>query len=274
MQNILREHYRDFDAITVDRIRYQSNGHWVNGFLAFPKVQKSSLPVIIFNRGGSFEFGAIDDAKIGDRLVEMASWGYVVIASQYSGNGGSEGKDEIGGVDVDDVLILRTYLDQISEADTSRIGMVGGSRGGLMTYLVLARKVDWLKAAVVSAGINNMDRWLKFRPEIADVLERAFGNTEEGRRKRSPIHEVINFPKTVPILLMHGTGDRRVNSVESLYMSMALFRHRIPYRSIVFEGSDHALTEHRAESRAMTRQWLDWYVRDLEELPNLEPHGK
>lgn len=273
MESFSREYYRDFGDFAVDRIRYQSNGHWVNGFLVLPKERDGALPCVIFNRGGSFEFGAIDDDGLERKLAGIASWGYAVIASQYSGNGGSEGKDEIGGADVDDVLVLKEYLPQIPEVDSVRIGMWGGSRGGMMTYQCLAR-VDWIKAAVSIAGMANYDRAVQNRPEMADVYHRGFGNTPDGRRIRSAANFTDRFCKTTPVLLMHGTGDWRVSPKDSLELAEKLYDAKVPYRLVIFEGADHGLTEHRAEAWDIGREWLDRYVKNSTALPNLEPHGK
>ncbi len=273
MSNFLITPYKEFGSIETFTIRYQSNGHWVNGFVAKPKLIEGKLPCIIFNRGGSFEFGAIDDVTLEKRMSLIASWGYVVIASQYSGNGGSEGKDECGGAEVDDVLCLKTYLENISGADTLRIGMVGGSRGGTMTYLCCA-KVDWLKAAVIVAGMADGDRATQERPKMADVWVRAFGNTPEGRRERSAVHFAEKFCKTTPVLLMHGTADWRVSPLDSLDLATKLFIEKVPYRLVMFEGGDHSLSEHRRAYFDLMQEWLHRFVRDESPLPNLVPHGE
>ncbi|NBS67460.1 hypothetical protein EBT31_00910, partial [bacterium] len=171
--------YKEFThgdcVISVFRMRYLVHDHWVEGFLAVPKGAKK-LPCMIYNRGGSFAFGEIDDHLLKVHITKLASLGYVVIASQYSGNGGSKGKDEVGGEDIEDVLMLKECLLEIPEADESRIGMFGGSRGGMMALLAL-RKVSWIKAAVILGAMTNLDRMLEFRPEMATVFEKAFGNT-------------------------------------------------------------------------------------------------
>ena len=273
MPNFLRESYRDFGDVTVDKIRYQSNEHWVNGFLVVPKANSEPLPCIIFNRGGFFEFGVIDDEKLERSLAFIASWGYAVIASQYSGNGGSEGNDEVGGTDVNDVLVLKEYFAQIPEIDSSRIGMWGGSRGGMMTYQCVSR-VDWLKAAVSIAGVSDYNRAIQERPEMNDVYFRGFGNTVEGRGMRSAVNFAEKFCKTTPVLLMHGTGDWRVSPVDSLRLAEKLLTEKVPYRLVIFEGGDHGLTEHRIDAWGIGREWLDRYVKNSAELPNLEPHGR
>ena len=137
--------------IFLYKIIYRSQGHKVVGFIVEPRIGKNH-PCIIYNRGGCGEFGAL---KIGmllaDIPVKLALHGYIVIASQYSGNGGSEGKDEMGGSDIEDVLVLQKILKKYSRANAEKIGMYGISRGGMMTYLSLAR-VKWIKAAVTTYG--------------------------------------------------------------------------------------------------------------------------
>ena len=66
---------------------------------------------------------ALNDNSIIRFLGEVASWGYVVVGSQYRGNAGGEGKEEFGGSDVNDILNLIPFLANIRQADTSRIGM-------------------------------------------------------------------------------------------------------------------------------------------------------
>jgi len=90
--------------------------------------------------------------------------GYVIVASQYRGNGGGEGKEEFGGKDVNDVLNLIPLLSNMPQADTARIGMFGWSRGSMMTYLALT-KTTTIKAAVVGSGLTDLITSLKERPE-------------------------------------------------------------------------------------------------------------
>ena len=64
-------------------------------------------------------------------LAKIASQGYIVVASQYRGNGGSEGREEFGGSDVKDILNLFPLIDNLHNADNKNIGMFGWSRGGM-----------------------------------------------------------------------------------------------------------------------------------------------
>jgi len=57
-------------------------------------------------------------------------------------------------------------------------------------------------------------------------------------------------------------------------MAEALYELKRPVRLVMYEGADHGLTEHRTEAYTQIRRWLDRYVRDEEELPDLQPHGQ
>ena len=54
----------------------------------------------------------------------------MVLASQYRGNDGGQGKEEFGGSDINDVLNLIPLAESISFMNADRIVMLGFSRGG------------------------------------------------------------------------------------------------------------------------------------------------
>jgi dipeptidyl aminopeptidase/acylaminoacyl peptidase len=277
----LRGRVRDIaDTVDIKSITYLSDGLKVKGYLAMPKARKEGekLPCVIRNRGGNREFGAITDAQATVMLGSIASWGYVVVASQYRGNVGGEGKEEFGGRDVDDVLSLIPLLESLPEADATRIGMEGWSRGGMMTYLALTR-TDRIAAAVVGAGAADLGNSIKSRPEMetevyAQLIPNYATDKEAALAARSAVHWPEKLHKKTPILLLHGSADRRVDPAAALAMASELYECEHPFRFVFFEGGDHGLSEHREEVRRLTRDWLDHYVRDKRPWPSLEPHGQ
>ena len=163
-------------------------------------------------------------------------------------------------------------------ADGERIGMWGHSRGGMMTYLAL-KKTDRIDAAIIGAGPSEWNRALKKRPEmetrvLAECVPDWPTNREAALKARSAVEWAGKLPDDVPILLVHGTADWRVDPRDSLEMSSALLEAKHPFRLIMFEGADHSMTEFRDEYRSAVRQWLDDYVRDLKRVPDLNPHGR
>jgi dipeptidyl aminopeptidase/acylaminoacyl peptidase len=264
-------------AIELSRITYESDGLKVRGYLASPK-EGEALPCVIFNRGGNREFGALDDLRALYLLGVVAARDYVVVASQYRGNGGGEGREEFGGAEVNDILNLIPLLEKLPRADASRIGMFGWSRGGMMTYLALAR-TDRMRAAIVGAGVADSFETVEARPEMEkSVYAELVPDWKEWREQALVERSAIRWPEKLaantPILILHGTGDWRVSPTQSLRMAEALFELRRPYRLMMFEGGDHGLSEFRDEVNEAVGAWLDRYVRDGERWPSLEPHGR
>src|SRR5262245_24917677 len=264
-------------TVQFHRITYLSDGLKVNGYLAAP-THGERLPCVIYNRGGNREFGALRRGPAAALLGRMASWGYVVVASQYRGNDGGDGREEFGGADVNDVLNLVPLLQSWLQADASRIGMYGWSRGGMMTYLALTRTTN-IAAAVIGAGPTDQLHWPDKRPDMetnvfAELIPGYSTNREATLRVRSALYWPEKLHKQTPILLLHGSADWRVDPTESLRMATALFELKHPFRLILFEGGDHGLMEHRDEVDRLTKDWLDRYVRDRKPWPSLEPHGR
>jgi dipeptidyl aminopeptidase/acylaminoacyl peptidase len=271
----------DKDApFVAERVVYESDGLRIVGFLAYPKgapAGAARLPCVLWNRGGNREFGANTPENFQARARRITDWGYVLFASNYRGSPGSEGSDEFGGADVDDVTNAIRVFDQLAFADRDRIGMWGHSRGGMMTYLALTR-TDRIRAAVIGAGSADMARWIVLRPEMeTEVAAQTIPDWTTQREKaiaaRSAIRFVDRLPSSVPILLVHGTADWRVDPRDSMDMAQALFATRRPFRLLLVEGADHLITERRDEYFLAARSWLDRFVRDGAPLPELKPHG-
>jgi dipeptidyl aminopeptidase/acylaminoacyl peptidase len=258
------------------RITYLSDGLKVSGYLAMPKKQ-GKYPCVIFNRGGNRDFGALNPGSLIRLIGEVATWGYVVAASQYRGNGGGEGREEFGGSDVNDVLNLVPVLAQVGQADTSRIGMFGWSRGGMMTYLALAR-TNRMKAAVIGSGMADALMNTRKRPEMDSVFQQlapGYGkNRDSVLKARSAVYWADKICKTTPLLILTGSADWRVSPDEQLEMVHRLYEIRHPVRFAMFEGGQHSLAEHHEEVDHAIRVFLDAYVRDGKTWPSLEPHGR
>jgi dipeptidyl aminopeptidase/acylaminoacyl peptidase len=263
--------------VVVQRVTYLSDGLRVQGYLVEP-ISGDDLPAIIFNRGGNRDFGALGDLRAIVRLGALARHGYVVVASQYRGNAGGDGREEFGGADVNDVLNLIPLLEQHPRVDDSLIGMYGWSRGGMMTYLAMAR-TDRIRAAVVGAGLSDAFDTVARRPEMEDsVMAQLVPNWATQRAVALEARSAVRWPerlyKGTPILLLHGGSDWRVHPIQALEMARALYEARHPFRLVFFEGDDHGLTGNRGEVDRLVIDWFNRYVRDKAPLPNLEPHGR
>lgn len=276
-ERVWKKQFKYIDSIDIYAITYLSDGLKIKGLLVKPK-KKATYPCVIFNRGGNREFSNLKIAHGAMTLGQIAKEGYVVIASQYRGNGGSEGQEEFGGEDVNDIVVLTDVLNEIEGADTEKIGMYGWSRGGMMTYIALT-KTDHIKAAIVGGAISDLSSFIEDRPVmetnvLSELVPNYAAQKETELAKRSAINWVDKFPKNVPILMLHGNSDWRVKPEQSLNLALKFEENRIPYRLVMFEGGDHGISEHRSEVNEQVFKWFDKYLKSNEPLPNMEYHGR
>ena len=263
-------------TVNFFRISYLSDGLKVTGYIAEPKAP-GKYPCIISNRGGNRDFGQWSPKVMAAYLGRMATWGYVVIASQYRGNDGGEGKEEFGGSDVNDVLNLLYSLNEIEKADTARIGIEGTSRGGMMTYLAM-KQTNRFKAAVVTSGLANAFTNISNRPEMekgvySQLIPNYSTNKEEELKKRSAVYWADKLCKTTPLLIIHGSADKRVPAAEAIELVQKLYVCQHPTRFILLEGADHGISEFMDRKFEEPKKHFDYYLRDGKPLPDMKPHG-
>jgi dipeptidyl aminopeptidase/acylaminoacyl peptidase len=253
------------DNTITEKITYNSDGLKVKGYISYPIDKSKKYPCVIWNRGGIENRGVIDSFTARGMFGQIANWGYVVFASQYRGNDGGEGKDEFGGDDVNDVLNLIPLANEIENADKTKWGIEGWSRGGMMTYLALTR-TSLFKCAIVSGGIANLRCSSDESPFMRRLYEVTMGKYqgEEFYQKcesRSIVKFADKFSKETPILIVHGTADERVLPHDSMDLSYKLLELKIPFRLVMLEGGDHFMKKHRKEVDEMRRRWFEKYLR-------------
>ncbi len=268
------EEFERFSRIRLFHITYWSSGLRIRGYLALPAQLEEATPAVIFNHGGSGPRSALTPYTAAATLGLFATWGYVAVASQYRGIGGSDGQEEWGGGDVDDALALLALLEQFPGVDSDRLGLVGGSRGGMMALQMLRRTTRF--RAAVTIGAPTMLHVLPPTNPLYRTLLRFLPPgvpPSVAAAERSAVLWADQLCKSTPLLVLHGTGDRRVDPEHALYLGLALQRARHPYKLILYDNADHVLAGRWAESNADIRWWLDHYVRHRARLPKVGPHG-
>ncbi len=206
-----RKAYKGFEC---RRIKYLSDGLKVVGFIWKPiQTNGKKLPLIIFNRGGNQEFGKLTP-WFREGFYYFLEQGFVVVASQYRGNDGGEGKEEFGGADVRDVINLIPLAKSLGYTDMNNVFMYGQSRGGMMTYLALKNNIA-VNAAAVSSGLADMISGSKNRPDLvkgvyAELIPDFDKRSEELMRERSATYfaDKIN----TPLLILQGNADWRADT--------------------------------------------------------------
>jgi dienelactone hydrolase len=239
------------------KIKYMSDGLKIVGFIYKPKVTNRKLPAIIFNRGG------LDDGVIApvnfNYLWEMhryASEGFVVLASQYRGTDGSEGKDEAGGADTNDVMSLINTARALGYVDMDRLFMWGYSRGAIMTLQAIRRGAPIRAAAVVGAPTDTTGRindpgFLQFARNVYPDFD---ARKEEHLKNRSAIFWVDKLD--VPLLILQGGADPGVKPTQALTLAQKLDEAGKLYELIIYAKDDHPVSLN-AEDRL--RRTIDWF---------------
>lgn len=245
----------------VEQMSYVSDGLKVNGYLAYPKDISKKYPCIIWCRGGLGNAGALDDFYAQGILGQLASWGYVVLESQYRGNVGGEGKDDFGGDDLNDVLNLIPLADELEFANTELWGIEGWSRGGMMTYLTLTQNHNF-KVAITTGGISNLECTLDESNFMKKLFNVNHANFDESYcYQRSILNSVDKYSKQTPTLLIHGTNDDRVPAHHSLDLSYKFLEYGIEHKLVLLENGDHFLREHKKEVDELRKNWLQKYLK-------------
>jgi dipeptidyl aminopeptidase/acylaminoacyl peptidase len=143
--------------------------------------------------------------------------------------------------------------------------MFGWSRGGMMTYLSLAR-TKRIVAAVIAAAPTDLSLAFKMRPEMETValnlIPNYANNKDQAIRSRSAICWPEKLNKETPLLLLQGGADRNCEPSDVLKMALRLYETKHPFRLVFFEGGTHGLNEHEKEVDSLILNWFSKYLRD------------
>jgi dipeptidyl aminopeptidase/acylaminoacyl peptidase len=185
----------------------------------------------------------------------LCSLGYIVLSVNYrSGIGyGLNFREALnygasGASEFNDVMGAGLYLKNRPDVDGARIGSWGGSYGGYLTALALARSSNLFAAGVDMHGVHDWNMELPtFSPnydprEHADTARLAF--------ESSPIASVSTWRS--PVLLIHGDDDRNVPFAETELLVDALRRQKVEFEELVFPDEIHDFLLRRDWVRAYT----------------------
>ncbi len=183
----------------------------------------------------------------------LASKGYVVLSVNYrSGIGyGLNFREALhygptGASEFNDVLGAGLYLKSRSDVDGKRIACWGGSYGGYLTALALARASDLFAAGVDMHGVHDWNLEIPtFSPnynplEHPEAAQLAFSS--------SPIASISTWRS--PVLLIQGDDDRNVPFAETVELAETLRKQGVEFEQLVFPDEIHNFLLHRSWVRA------------------------
>ena len=238
------------------------DGMPIHGQLFVPKNASDGArhPAVVFFHGGSRRqmlLGWHDKSYYHNAYAMneyLASRGYVVLSVNYrSGIGyGMEFREALnygatGASEFNDVLGAGVYLRNRADVDPKRIGLWGGSYGGYLTALGLARASDLFAAGVDLHGVHDWNL------EITNFAP-AYDPTKNQDASRlayesSPIASVKTWRS--PVLLIHGDDDRNVPFSETVLLVEALRKQGVEFQTLVFPDEIHGFLTYT--------RWLEAY---------------
>jgi dipeptidyl aminopeptidase/acylaminoacyl peptidase len=214
-----------------------------------PKSFKGKRPAVMYFHGGpirqmllGFHYSSYYHRGYAMNQY-LASQGYVVLTVNYRlgigygrefrevPDGGPRGCSEYR-----DLLAGAKYLRSLEYVDREKIGLWGGSYGGLMTALGLARNSDLFAAGVDLHGVHDWNQWQAWSTNSENDHHRTVW-------KSSPIADIHHWRS--PVLLIHGDDDRNVPFSETLWLAEKLAKQGVEYELLVFPDDVHGFLLHR-----------------------------
>ncbi|MFL6196645.1 MAG: S9 family peptidase [Thermoanaerobaculia bacterium] len=268
-----QELFSQLDLTPPDEITYKSfDGREIHAFVQKPPDYKAGrkYPLILNIHGGphsAYGFTFFHE------MQWMAAKGYVVIypnprgSSTYGQEFGNVIQYNFPGDDAKDLLAGVDEMVKRGLADPKRLGVTGGSGGGILTNWIVTQ-TDRFAAAVSQRSISDWssfwytaDFWL-YRPTW---FRGAPWEDPKDFANRSPITHVAKV--TTPLMLIEGEDDYRTPpSAGGEQMFRALKYLKRPVVMVRFPDESHELSRsgqpwHRIERLRHITAWFDKYLQ-------------
>jgi dipeptidyl aminopeptidase/acylaminoacyl peptidase len=149
-----------------------------------------------------------------------------------------------------DVKAAAEYLRTLPQVDAARIGIYGGSYGGYLTALALARNSDLFAAGVDIHGVHDFtSRGSGSGTALMSALAEG-SRFEKGDRERalevawqsSPVASIATWKS--PVLLIHGDEDRNVRFGQTVDLVRRLDAAGVHYEELVVPDDTHHWMRH------------------------------
>lgn len=248
-------------AVAPEPVTYRAeDGVTVHGQL-FRGQGKGPRPALIFVHGGprrQMLLGFHHAQYYSNAYVmnqALAARGYTVLSVNYRSCTGygqafrdAPGIARDGASEYRDVLAGGRWLAAQKDVASDRIGIWGGSWGGYLTALALARNSDLFKAGADFHGVHTM---------LRNVENNLSPEQQAAARQKqwdsSPMGAIGTWRS--PVLLVHGDDDRNVDFGQSLLLARELAARRIPHEELVFPNERHEFFRYA--------DWLTAYRRTI-----------
>jgi len=261
------------DAYVRRAVTYRSGALRVSGVMNLPRGS-GPFPVVVLLHG------YIDPAVYvtGQGLMReqdyLAREGYAALHVDYRNHAASdddpaaEVRMRLGYTEDAINAVLAVRRSGLARLDGERVGFLGRSMGGGVTYNALVARPGLVDAAVVFAPVSsrtkdNFNRWIRDdRPELAAQIVARHGSPEDNPRFWRDVSPRPFFDRiSEPVLIHHGTSDDScpIRWTRATYRAMQDAGVDVTLR--IYPGEEHAFGPQWPQSMRRTVAFLDRHLR-------------
>ena len=238
-----------YEMASVKPVTYFSrDGLEIHSYLTMPHNSKGPLPTIIMPHGGPW---VRDSLRYHDWAQFLANRGFVVLQPNFRGSTGygniftNISIGEWCGKMQDDLTDGLKWLERQGIADPDRVCIVGGSYGGYAALMGAIKDPNLYKCAVSFAPVTDLNTYINMYKNYPD-RERlknmvAGSNGKRFFSEKSPSKQAKSVE--IPILLVHGNSDIRVDIKHSQLMIRSLKKAKKNFEFIELDGASHFLLQ-------------------------------
>jgi dipeptidyl aminopeptidase/acylaminoacyl peptidase len=251
-------------------ILHSADAFTIHAQLFVPHGRTNTGPALIFVHGGPMRqmlLGLHPMQYYHNAYAEneyLTSLGFVVLSVNYrSGTGyGRAFRHPAnagwrGASEYQDVLTGVHYLDSLPIVDARKVGIWGGSWGGFLTALALARNSNQFAAGVDMHGVHDWRTEHTVNDDAPDLIE-----AQRLAFSSSPDASVSTWRS--PVLLIQGDDDRNVGFRQMVDLVQRLRTAQVPFEQIVFPDEIHEFLRWSTWMRAYAAT-ADFFQRTLQQ---------
>ncbi|MGD0731157.1 MAG: S9 family peptidase [Terracidiphilus sp.] len=251
-------HYKSFDGETISAFLW----------MPFNLKRDGSNPAVVLPHGGPTD-QIVDHFNA--TAAALASRGYICIAPNVRGSTGyglafqKQNYQDLGGGDLQDEVYATRFLLATGYVDAKKLGITGGSYGGFMTLMAVAKTPSIWAAAAEQYGIVN---WVsmeeKSEPFLQSYVHSILGDPVKDAavyRAASPLTYMKNA--TAPLLVLQGENDIRVPKEEAEQV-VAIYEQNgktVEAKFYPQEGHGYSKRENQVDALRRVVDWFDRYLK-------------
>ncbi len=240
-----------------------ADGLLIHGQLFLPPGGKGKHPGLIFVHGGPprqmlLGWSYMDYYTHAYAMNQyLASRGFVVLSVNYRLGIGygrafqhAEKASVAGNSEYQDVVAGAKFLQARPEVDPARLGIWGGSYGGLLTAHALAHNSDIFKVGVDFHGVHD---WSLYPGKVARPQRYEQGDYDAALKSAfdsSPEAAIAGWKS--PVLLIHGDDDRNVRFDQTVDLARRLAAQNTPFEELILPNEIHGFLRYDSWLKADT----------------------